>query len=88
MKRALKTDDAEKDIQFESGEFYPIAFYAWDGGTGETLTKRSITPWYFVLMEPEVPKSVYIYPPVVVVIFFGLEFLLQRMLKKGHKKST
>ncbi len=88
LKRALKTADTEKDIQFESGEFFPIAFYAWDGGNGETLTKRSITPWYFVLMQPEVPKSVYIYPPVVVVIVFGLEFLLQRMLKKGHKKST
>jgi len=88
MKRSLKTGDTEKDIQFESGVFYPVAFHAWDGGNGETLTKRSITPWYFVLMEPETPKSVYIFPPVVVMIVFGLEFLLQKMLKKGQKTST
>lgn len=88
MKRSLQTGDTEKDLQFEKGIFYPIAFHAWDGGNAETLTQRSITPWYFVLMEPEVPKSVYIFPPVVIVIVFGLEFLLQKMLKKGKKGDT
>ena len=88
MKRALNTGDTEKDIQFESGVFYPIAFHAWDGGNGETLTKRSVTPWYFVLMTPETPKSVYIFPPVVVIIVFGLEFLLQKMLRKNRDSSA
>jgi DMSO reductase family type II enzyme heme b subunit len=88
MKRSLSTADTEKDLQFEGGVFYPIAFHTWDGGNAETLTKRSVTPWYFVLMEPETPKSVYIFPPVVVMIVFGLEFLLQRMLKKGQKDAA
>ena len=87
MKRALQTGEKEKDIQFEIGKFYPIAFYAWDGTNGETGTKRSITPWYFVLMEPDVPKSVYFYPPVVVIVVFGLEIVIQKMLKRNHKNN-
>ncbi|MFQ5780700.1 MAG: hypothetical protein ACE5HN_07930, partial [Nitrospiria bacterium] len=90
MKRALTTADTEKDIQFKVGEFYPISFYAWDGHNGETLTKRSITPWFFVLMEPETDKSIYIYPPVVVLLVFGVQFILIRKLRNNnnnHKES-
>lgn len=85
IKRPLQTSDKEKDIQFEVGEFYPIAFFAMDGTNGEVATKRSITPWYFLLMEPEVPKSVYIFPPVVILIVFGVEYFLVRALKKNKQ---
>ncbi len=87
IKRSLQTADKEKDIQFEVGEFYPIAFFAMDGTNGEVGTKRSITPWYFVLMEPETPKSVYIFPPIVVLLVFGMEFVLVKILKKNRKAS-
>ncbi|MFQ5597661.1 MAG: c-type cytochrome [Nitrospiria bacterium] len=87
IKRALETADKEKDIQFKIGEFYPIAFHAMDGTNGETKTQRAITPWYFVFMEPEIDKTVYFYPPVVVVVVFGLEILLQRFLRKVHKDN-
>jgi len=82
MKRMLKTEDAESDLQFEVGKFIPIAFHAWDGDNGETLTKRAISHWYFLLMEPEIPKQVYIYPPLVFVGVLGLMFLLQRKLRR------
>ncbi len=88
IKRPLQTADKEKDIQFERGVFYPIAFFAMDGTNGETGSQRSITPWYFVFMEPEEDKSVYFYPPVVIVLVFGLEFILVRILRRNHKKSS
>ncbi len=88
MKRSLQTSDKEKDIQFEIGSFYPIAFFAMDGTNGEVASKRSITPWYFVLMEPETPKSVYILPPVVIIFVFGVEFVLVKLLKKNKKASS
>ncbi len=88
IKRPLQTSDKEKDIQFEKGVFYPIAFFAMDGTNGETGSQRSITPWYFVFMEPEEDKSVYFYPPVVIVLVFGFEFILIRILRKNHKKSS
>ncbi|MFQ5580090.1 MAG: c-type cytochrome [Nitrospiria bacterium] len=87
LKRALQTADKEKDIQFESGVFYPIAFFAMDGTNGETGSRRSITPWYFVFMEPEIDKTIYFYPPVVVVLVFGFQFVLVKWLRKNHKKS-
>ncbi len=87
MKRTFETVDKEKDIQFKIGEFFPIAFHAMDGTNGENKTQRAITPWYFVFMEPEIDKTVYFYPPVVVVAVFGLEILLQKILKKMHKES-
>ncbi|HIE64394.1 MAG TPA: c-type cytochrome [Nitrospiria bacterium] len=87
MKRALQTADKEKDIQFEVGVFYPIAFFAMDGTNGETDSRRSITPWYFIFMEPEIDKTIYFYPPVVVVFVFGIQFVLVKWLKKNYKKS-
>ncbi len=88
IKRSLQTSDKEKDIQFEEGVFYPIAFSAMDGTNGERGSQRSITPWYFVFMEPEFDNSVYIYPPVVVIGVFGFQILLRKWLKKIHKKSS
>jgi mono/diheme cytochrome c family protein len=87
MKRSLATADKEEDIQFESGKFTPIAFYAWDGHNAESQTKRSISHWYFVLLEPPTPKEVYIYPPLVAlgVLAFGL--LLQRKFRKEQDKK-
>ena len=87
LKRAFETSDKEKDIQFEKGVFYPIAFFAMDGTNGETGSQRSITPWYFVFMEPEEDKSVYYYPPIVIALVFGLEFILVKILKKNHKNE-
>jgi len=88
IKRALQTSDKEKDIQFEQGVFYPIAFFAMDGTNGETGSQRSITPWYFVFMEPKFDNTVYIYPPMVVLFAFGLEFALVKILKRNHKKPS
>jgi hypothetical protein len=85
IKRALTTENKETDMQFAAGKFIPIAFHAWDGHNGEVNTKRSISHWYFLLLEPPTPKEVYIYPPLVAlgVLAFGL--LLQRKLRQ--KKS-
>ncbi len=88
MKRSLRTDDAQKDIQFGIGQFYPIAFYAWDGTNGETATKRSITPWFFVWLERGVPKSVYLYPPIVAVAIFSLQIFIKKTLRKNNHSAS
>jgi cbb3-type cytochrome c oxidase subunit III len=91
IKRSLLTDDKERDIQFQVGKFVPIAFQARDGHSGETESKMSISHWYFLLMEPETPKEVYINPPLVFLGVLGFILLLQRRLRKGAgccKKET
>jgi len=84
MKRSLATEDVKNDIQFAVGTFVPVAFHAWDGTNGEAKSKRAISHWYYVLMEPETPKSVYIYPPLVVLAVFGLQLLLQKKLRRRN----
>ncbi|MBI3358831.1 MAG: c-type cytochrome [Nitrospirae bacterium] len=86
IKRSLMTADQEKDMQFEAGKFVPIAFYAWDGHNAESNTKRSISHWYFLLLEPPIPRDVYVKPPLVAFGVFGCLLLLQRKLRKNHGK--
>lgn len=88
MKRSLTTPDTQNDIQFQSGKFVPVAFYAWEGTNGETKSKRAISHWYFSLIEPETPKTVYIYPPLVVLVVLGLELLLQKKLRRENGKGS
>ncbi len=52
MTRALKTETADKDLQFEEGRFVPIAFFAWDGSNGEAGTAHAMTTWYWLLLKP------------------------------------
>ncbi len=82
IKRSLVTADKENDVQFDIGRFIPIAFYAWDGHNAEAQSKRAISHWYFLLLEPPTPKDVYIKPPLVAMGVFAFLLLLQRKLRK------
>ena len=46
LKRKLKANDKKLNIQFDSGETIPIAFNVWDGYSGDTGTKKSISSWF------------------------------------------
>ncbi len=86
IKRSLVTADKEKDVQFDIGRFIPIAFYAWDGHNAEAKSKRSISHWYFLLLEPPTPNDVYVKPPLVALGVLAFLFLLQRKLRKDQGK--
>ena len=84
MKRPLTTPDAD-DIQLEAGRFIPVAFFAWDGSNGETGAKMAMSHWYYFLMEPPAPTTVYIYPVVGVVVAAGLQWwVIQRLRRRGR----
>ena len=42
---------------FSPGEFMPIAFSVWDGFSRERGSRRGLTAWYSVYVEPEVVPS-------------------------------
>ena len=46
LKRKLKGNDKKLNIQFDVGETIPIAFNVWDGYSGDTGTKKSISSWF------------------------------------------
>src|SRR3989338_11402916 len=52
MKRALSTEEKDKDIQFVEGKFIPIAFAAWHGSNGETGSKHVLSTSYWIQMKP------------------------------------
>ena len=74
VRRALKTEAPKRDVQLTPGEFTPILFHAWDGGRGEVGRRGAMTTWYWLYLRPEVPESVYAYPPFA--FFLTLAFLL------------
>ena len=87
IKRSLKTDD-QKDIQFEPGKFIPVAFSAWEGSNGETETKRSISAWYFLILEAQISKGVYYYPFLAIFAVAALEFVLIGWIRKNKNEVS
>lgn len=82
MKRPLKTNPQDKDIQFEEGRFIPVAFAAWDGSNREKGSKHELTTWYWLLMQPKAAGSVYLWPLIIAFAIAGLEFLWLRSARK------
>ncbi|VAX30798.1 hypothetical protein MNBD_NITROSPIRAE01-1795 [hydrothermal vent metagenome] len=72
LKRALLTEDKEKSAQLVSGKNIPMTFFAWDGDAGETGGRMALSTFYYLMMEPPVPQTVYIVPPIVFFVFVGL----------------
>ncbi|MBI4400690.1 MAG: c-type cytochrome [Nitrospirae bacterium] len=82
MKRPLRTVNTAQDIQFETGRFIPVAFFAWDGSNGETGGKMALTSWFYFFIEPALPKVTYVYPALAVVIAGGLQWWVVRRLRQ------
>lgn len=74
MKRAMKTDN-DKELQFETGKFLPISFHAQEGSDGDTGTLRSVSTWYWLILEPSIPPTRYYVAGIVFVLVLGLEFV-------------
>jgi len=54
FKRPLRPDAG---AHFTQGEFMPIAFSVWDGFSRERGSRRGLTQWYSLYVEPEVVPS-------------------------------
>jgi mono/diheme cytochrome c family protein len=54
FKRPLRPDSGAR---FAAGEFMPIAFSVWDGFSRERGSRRGLTLWYSLYVEPEVVPS-------------------------------
>lgn len=87
MKRDLKTDDPENEVQFEPGYYIPTAFFAWDGHNGDAGRKMSMTTWYYTILEPPVPMKVYYLPPVMALFVIGIQFWLYSKFDVRRRKK-
>jgi len=87
LKRDLKTDDPENEVQFEPGYYIPTAFFAWDGHNGDAGRKMSMTTWYYTILEPPVPMKVYLYPPIMMLAVIGIQFWLYARFDTRRRKK-
>ena len=54
FKRSMK---GEGGVTFEQGQYLPIGFSVWDGGSRERGSKRALSLWQYVYVEPAVQAS-------------------------------
>jgi len=82
LKRPLQTSDSD-DVQLQFGHLIPVAFHVWDGANGEVGLRRSISSWYFLLLESEPPVTLYLFPLFGIGLALGLEYWAIRRVRKG-----
>ncbi len=71
--RPLAASSPDKDITFQTGQFIPIAFAAWDGSNGETGSKHTMTTWYWFLLEPDTGLRPLVSALIVAFLFGAAE---------------
>lgn len=66
IKRPLKAD-YDEDVKFEVGKYIPTVFFAWDGHNGDAGRKMAVSAFYYLVLQPPIPKETYIYPTLIAV---------------------
>jgi len=88
LKRSLRTKDTG-DVQLETGRLIPLAVNVWNGANEEFGLRRTVSSWYFVLLEESPSLAIYILPILGFCLAIGLEFLAIRRAKgKALNRST
>jgi mono/diheme cytochrome c family protein len=83
MTRPLVSDDPRSVTPIEPGEFVPVSFHAWEGTNGEVGLQRSISSWYYVLIEKDIPVGVYGWSIGGIIFAAALEIFLVRKAKSS-----
>ena len=89
IKRALKTEDKDLDVQFKTGQYIPTVFFAWDGHNGDAGLKMAVSAFYYSILEPPVPIEAKVYPILMGIGMIIAEgwILRRRATKKKMMKA-
>ena len=69
------------------GKYIPMVFFAWDGHNGDAGRKMAVSAFYYLVMEPPIPKEAYIYPILVAIGMVGIEgWVLTRRKNKRARQ--
>jgi len=85
FRRSLETENKETDVQIPHETFIPVSFMEWSGANKEKDEHMAISTWLYTILEPPVPDSIYYMPPIMAVVFLGLEGWLVWMTKRTRK---
>src|SRR5207249_267859 len=72
LREAGARDGGERRPRFEPGRAIPVAFFAWDGSSGEHGTRLAVSTWYFLALDQPTPPRVFISPVVAMALTLGL----------------
>ena len=85
FRRALATGDTASELQFATARPIPVAFFAWDGGNGETGTRMAVSTWYFLALDTPTPVGEFVSPIVAMLLTFGLGLIL---IKQAQQRAA
>ncbi len=85
FRRSLETENKETDVQIFQETFIPVSFFQWSGADKEKDEHNALSTWVYTILEPPVPDSIYYMPPIMAVIFIGLEGWLVWMTNRTRK---
>lgn len=66
IERPLK-GDYEEDTYIQAGKYIPMVFFAWDGHNGDVGRKMAVSAFYYLVLEPPIPTTTYVYPALMAV---------------------
>jgi len=84
IKRARETGDPN-DFPFPAREFFPIAFFAWDGSNGDQGAKASVSSWYYTHLEAPPAARQFVIPPLIMLLAVGAEVWAVRWARRQRE---
>ncbi len=75
FKRPLVTE-AKGDVQLKPGRYIPFAVMAWDGGSGESGLRQSLSSWYNLVLDAPISGRLYARAGAGVLLVALLELFL------------
>ncbi len=73
LRRPLRAAEAT-DFAFRVGDFFPVAFWVWDGSEGDEGAKAAVTSWYYGRLEPPASRRKFVLPPVAALVTVVAEY--------------
>ncbi len=87
VKRPIK-GDYEEVAYLEPGKYIPMVFFAWDGHNGDVGRKMAVSAFYYLVMEPQIPITTYVYPGLITVGIVIIEgWVLGRRANRRKEKG-
>jgi DMSO reductase family type II enzyme heme b subunit len=86
LRRPLKTED-KADFVFPVGQFFPMAFWAWDGSEGDEGARAAISTWYYVRLEAPASGGRFVIPFLAVFVTAVLEFGVSRWAQRRRDRQ-
>ncbi len=85
MKRSLTNENLETDVQIPTEQYIPVSFMQWSGWNQEKDEYMAISTWYYTLLKPDLPDSLYYMPPIMAVMFITFQGWVVWMTNRTRK---